>query len=79
MTYVVYGGKGWIGGLIVSALKQMGKTVHSPDTRIEDRNALLRYPLVELFLIVRDIQEFNPKFILNCAGKVFFYHKHYYG
>ena len=42
MAYLVYGGKGWIGGLIVKELKAKGKTVFAPDTRIEDRETVLR-------------------------------------
>jgi len=58
MSFLVFGGeKGWIGQQIVEILKSQGKTVHVAKSRLEDRN-----------LVEKEIDEYKPKYILNCAG-----------
>lgn len=42
---------------MIAILKQQGKEVHAARARIEDRAA-----------IIKDIEEYKPKYILNCAG-----------
>ena len=42
-VYLVYGGAtGWLGGLLVTLLKDSGKTVHIGEARLENREAILR-------------------------------------
>jgi len=58
MSFLVFGGlNGWIGQMLVTMLKEQGKTVHAAKSRIEDRAA-----------IIKEIEEYKPKYILNCAG-----------
>jgi 3,5-epimerase/4-reductase len=58
MSFLVFGGAtGWIGQMVVKILKEQGKEVHVANARIEDRAA-----------IIKDIEQFKPKYILNCAG-----------
>ena len=49
-VYLVYGGAtGWLGGLLVTLLKDSGKTVHIGEARLENREAILR-----------DFEKFEP-------------------
>jgi len=58
MSFLVFGGeKGWIGQQIVALLKEQGKEVRAAKSRLEDREA-----------VVKEIEEYKPKYILNCAG-----------
>jgi len=58
MSFLVFGGeKGWIGQKIVALLKSQGKEVHVAKARLENRTD-----------VERDIKEYQPKYILNCAG-----------
>lgn len=58
MSFLVFGGqKGWIGQQIVAMLKEQGKNVRAAEARLEDRAA-----------IIKEIEEFKPKYIMNCAG-----------
>jgi len=58
MSFLVFGGeKGWIGQKIVVLLKSQGKEVHVAKARLENRTD-----------VERDIKEYQPKYILNCAG-----------
>jgi len=58
MSFLVFGGeKGWIGQKIVVLLKAQGKEVHVASARLENRAD-----------VEKDIQQFKPKYILNCAG-----------
>ena len=57
-VYLVYGGAtGWLGGLLVTLLKDSGKTVHIGEARLENREAILR-----------DFEKFKPTRVLNAAG-----------
>ena len=57
-VYLVYGGAtGWLGGLLVTLLKDSGKTVHIGEARLENREAILR-----------DFEKFQPTRVLNAAG-----------
>jgi len=58
MSFLVFGGeKGWIGQQIVALLKEQGKDVRAAKARLEDRAA-----------VEKEIVEFKPKYIMNCAG-----------
>jgi len=58
MSFLVFGGeKGWIGQKIVALLKSQGKEVHVAKARLENRTD-----------VEHDIKEYQPKYILNCAG-----------
>jgi 3,5-epimerase/4-reductase len=58
MSFLVFGGeKGWIGQQIVALLKEQGKDVRAAKARLEDRAA-----------IEKEIEEYKPKYIMNCAG-----------
>jgi len=58
MSFLVFGGEtGWIGQKIVALLKAQGKVVHVAKARLENRTD-----------VERDIKEYQPKYILNCAG-----------
>jgi dTDP-4-dehydrorhamnose reductase len=58
MSFLVFGGEnGWIGQKMVALLKEQGKEVHVARARLEDRTA-----------IIKDIEQYKPKYILNCAG-----------
>lgn len=56
--FLVYGGlTGWVGQKVVNMLKAGGYTVKGTQTRLENREAL-----------IREIDEFKPTRIINCAG-----------
>jgi len=58
MSFLVFGGEtGWIGQKLVALLKAQGKEVHVAKARIENRTD-----------VENDIQQYNPTYILNCAG-----------
>jgi len=58
MSFLVFGGeKGWIGQQIVALLKEQGKEVRAAKSRLENRQD-----------IIKEIEEYKPKYILNCAG-----------
>ena len=58
MKFLVYGGKGWIGGQIIEMLKKDGHSVMSGEARLEEREKVLK-----------EIETFQPDRIINCAGK----------
>jgi len=58
MSFLVFGGeKGWIGQQIVALLKEQGKEARAAHARLENREE-----------VVREIEEYKPKYIMNCAG-----------
>jgi len=58
MSFLVFGGvTGWIGQKMVALLKEQGKEVHATQTRLENRAD-----------IIKEIEQYKPKYILNCAG-----------
>jgi len=58
MSFLVFGGeKGWIGQKLVVLLKSQGKEVHVATARLENRTD-----------IEKEIAQYKPKYILNCAG-----------
>ncbi|GAB1220101.1 hypothetical protein ENUP19_0255G0020 [Entamoeba nuttalli] len=58
MKFLVYGGKGWIGGIIINMLKKDGHEVFVGEARLEERERVLK-----------EIEDFQPDRIINCAGK----------
>lgn len=59
-SFLVFGGEtGWIGQKLVTLLKSQGKEVHIAKARLENRTD-----------VERDIKQYQPKYILNCAGVV---------
>jgi len=58
MSFLVFGGeKGWIGQMIVTLLKEQGKSVHVATSRLENRED-----------VEKEIKKYQPKYIMNCAG-----------
>jgi 3,5-epimerase/4-reductase len=55
--FLIFGGKGWLGGLLIDMLKAQGEEVNVATARLEDRAA-----------IQRDLDQYKPKFVLNVAG-----------
>lgn len=56
-TYVVFGGRGWIGSMLCRLLQERGHTVIVPTERIEDFAA-----------VVKVLTEVQPHFVLHSAG-----------
>jgi dTDP-4-dehydrorhamnose reductase len=56
---LIFGGRGWLGGLLHAMLKEQGEEVHLARARLEDRAA-----------IQKDLLEFRPRYVLNVAGIV---------
>jgi len=55
--YLVFGAKGWIGGMLGEMLKAQGKNVVLSKARIEDRASVLA-----------ELESVKPTHVLNCAG-----------
>ena len=58
MKFLLYGGKGWIGGIMVEMLRKDGHEVFISQARLEEREKILK-----------EIEEIKPDRIINCAGK----------
>lgn len=42
-VYLLFGGKtGWLGGKLATLLREQGKTVHLADSRLENRESVLK-------------------------------------
>lgn len=42
-AYLVFGGKtGWLGGKLVTLLKEQGKAVHIAESRLENRESVIK-------------------------------------
>uniref|UniRef100_A0A061R6T4 UDP-glucose 4,6-dehydratase n=1 Tax=Tetraselmis sp. GSL018 TaxID=582737 RepID=A0A061R6T4_9CHLO len=57
LKFLIYGGRGWIGGLLGALLKERGLKFEYGTARLEDRSA-----------IMADIERVKPNRILNAAG-----------
>jgi dTDP-4-dehydrorhamnose reductase len=55
--FLIFGGSGWLGGLLTAMLKEQGEVVNLATARLEDRAA-----------IQRDLLQYKPKYVLNVAG-----------
>lgn len=55
--FLVFGAKGWIGGKLMALIKAQKHEVYAAEARLEDRQA-----------IVKDLQRYNPDFVINSAG-----------
>ena len=55
--FLVFGKNGWIGGTLIEMLHAQGKVVKGADSRLENRES-----------VEREILEFQPTHVLNCAG-----------
>lgn len=55
--FLIFGAKGWIGGQLVTLLKAQNQEVYAAGARLENRQD-----------IVKDIQKYNPDFVINVAG-----------
>ena len=55
--FLVFGKNGWIGGTLIKMLHAQGKVVKGADSRLENRES-----------IEKEILEFKPTHVLNCAG-----------
>jgi 3,5-epimerase/4-reductase len=56
-SFLIFGGRGWLGGLLHAMLTEQGEEVHLARARLEDRAA-----------IQKDLLEFRPRYVLNVAG-----------
>ncbi|CZT19259.1 uncharacterized protein RCC_05105 [Ramularia collo-cygni] len=56
--YLIWGAKGWIGGLLTDLLKKQGKKVHATTT-----------PMHEQAQVRQTLDEIHPTHVINCAGK----------
>ena len=56
-SFLIWGGNGWIAGMLVELLQKGGHTVYSTTVRMEDRVA-----------VVAELDRINPTHVLNCAG-----------
>jgi nucleoside-diphosphate-sugar epimerase len=56
-TFLVFGGRGWIGQQIVKLLQDRGHAVYCATSRLENREA-----------IERELQTIKPDYIINAAG-----------
>jgi dTDP-4-dehydrorhamnose reductase len=57
-VFLVWGAKGWIGGLVIDLLKQQGKTVHGTTARLHEQDH-----------VRKELDEHKPTHVINCAGK----------
>jgi len=55
--FLIFGGNGWLGGLLASLLKERGHVVRIAKARLEDRAA-----------IKSDLAQHKPHYVLNVAG-----------
>jgi len=58
MSYLIFGGNGWIGNKLYNLLRDEGKEVHIASSRMENREH-----------VAKELDEIMPEFVLNCAGK----------
>ena len=56
-VFLVWGGNGWIAGLLVELLQKLGHTVYTTAVRMEAREAVLA-----------ELARIKPTHVLNCAG-----------
>jgi 3,5-epimerase/4-reductase len=57
MKFLIFGGRGWIGSMLVTLLEQQGHTVFIAKSRLED------------FVGINwELGNVKPDFVLNCAG-----------
>lgn len=57
LTFLIWGGNGWIGSMLRELLEKDGHTVITAKSRLEDYVG-----------ITKELQEISPDFVLNCAG-----------
>lgn len=58
MSYLIFGGKGWIGHKLFTLLQEKGKEVYCSQSRLENREE-----------VALELDKIKPSFVLNCAGK----------
>lgn len=56
-VYLLFGKAGWLGGKLTALLKENGKEVHLADSRLENRES-----------VIREIESIKPTHVLNAAG-----------
>ena len=56
-VFLIWGGNGWIAGILYDMLRQQGRKVHSTTIRMEDREA-----------VMAELKRVKPTHVLNCAG-----------
>jgi 3,5-epimerase/4-reductase len=56
-TFLIWGGNGWIAGLLYDMLKAQNRQVFTTTTRMENREAVLS-----------ELERIRPTHVLNCAG-----------
>lgn len=57
VDYLVFGYKGYFGSHVVKHLSLQGKSYATSDTRIENRES-----------IIKDLDFYNPKYVICAAG-----------
>ncbi|KAJ3015374.1 hypothetical protein HKX48_004642 [Thoreauomyces humboldtii] len=55
--HLIFGAKGWIGGLLIELLQKQGKEVKGTLVRFESRDAVLK-----------ELDDYKPTHVYNCAG-----------
>lgn len=56
-SFLIFGARGWIGGKLVTLLQAQNHAVYAAEARLENRQD-----------IIKDIQQYNPDFVINAAG-----------
>ena len=56
-TFLIWGGNGWIAGLLVVMLQNQGRIAYTTTVRMEDREGVLA-----------ELSRIRPTHVLNCAG-----------
>jgi 3,5-epimerase/4-reductase len=55
--YLIWGGNGWIAGILYDMLQQQGRGVHTTTVRMENRES-----------VMAELDRIRPTHVLNCAG-----------
>lgn len=56
-VFLIWGGNGWIAGILYDMLRQQGRNVHSTTIRMENREE-----------VMAELKRVKPTHVLNCAG-----------
>lgn len=56
-VFLIWGGNGWIAGLLVDLLQRQGHIVYTTTVRMENRETVLE-----------ELNQIKPTHVLNCAG-----------
>ena len=71
-SFLIFGAKGWIAGMLRDLLEAKGVPVNVSYARVEDREHVIRYALFCSRLSFSELELYKPTHVLNCAGVVRF-------